>query len=77
VTINELVTAVNRSLGGCRDDGVCDPITEELAQCNTELAQCTNCPCLFFVVPGPTKMAGGHDALGDTAWRLVITALGG
>ncbi len=41
VAINELVTAVNRALEGCHDDGVCDASVEtcaaQLAACNSTL----------------------------------------
>jgi len=41
VAINELVTAVNRALSGCQDDGVCDAsvatCAAQLGTCNTNL----------------------------------------
>jgi len=41
VTVNELVTAVNRALDGCQDDGVCDAsvasCTATLSTCNSDL----------------------------------------
>ena len=42
VAINELVTAVNRSLGGCQDDGICNMAScpAQLATCRNELADC-------------------------------------
>ena len=40
VTIDELVKAVNRSLNGCQDDGICNPLPAEVAQCTASLATC-------------------------------------
>ena len=37
VTVNEVITAVNRALGGCSDDGICNT-----KQCNTDAVQVGN-----------------------------------
>ena len=37
VTVNEVITAVNRALGGCSDDGICT-----MRQCNTDAVQVGN-----------------------------------
>ena len=48
VTVDELVTAVNRGLGGCRDDGACTvsiaACTGQLTQCQSALASCQSQP---------------------------------
>lgn len=33
VTVDELIKAVNRALSGCRDDGICGALSNELAAC--------------------------------------------
>jgi hypothetical protein len=42
VVVNELVTAVNRALEGCSDDGICSASTcpGQLAGCRDDLADC-------------------------------------
>jgi hypothetical protein len=40
VTIDELLTAVNRALTGCTDDSICASCSAQLASCQTDLADC-------------------------------------
>jgi len=46
VTVNELVSSVNRALTQCSDDGICtmESCPAKLAQCQTDLASCQSQP---------------------------------
>ena len=67
VKINELVTAVNRSLVGCADDGVCDAsvatCAAQLTACQGDLANCrAQSGCHAFPASGQTTAYGpGSD----------------
>ena len=62
VTIDELVTAVNRDLSGCQDDGICTPL---VASCNDNLTACnTNLSaCLGSVTTCTAGTAAAEDVL--------------
>jgi len=65
VAINELITAVNRSLKGCQDDGICTMETcpAQLATCRDDLAGCrSQTGCRAFPASGQTTAYGpGSD----------------
>jgi hypothetical protein len=67
VAVNELVSAVNRALGGCSDDGICDAssCSGQLAECRDDLADCRAQPGGHaFPATGQTT-AYGTDSDGD------------